>query len=78
MCGLCALAVLTVWKMSTPPSTLTLSISDMQVMNTPVRDIPSLEGRRQYEHMAELCICCLLDVKHRGKVNASVKSKCIL
>ena len=43
MCGLCALAALTVWKMSTPPSTLTLSISVIQVMNTPLRDMPSLK-----------------------------------
>ena len=42
MYGLCALAVLTVWKMSTAPSNLTLSISDIQVMKTPVRDMPSL------------------------------------
>ena len=32
--------------MSTPPSTLTLSISVIQVMNTPLRDIPSLKERR--------------------------------
>ena len=43
MNGLCALAALTVWKMSTPPSTLTLSISVIQVMNTPLRDMPSLK-----------------------------------
>ena len=45
MWGLCALAPLTVWKMSTPPSTLTLSISVIQVMNTPLRDMPSLKDR---------------------------------
>ena len=44
MCGLCALAALTVWKMSTPPSTFTLAISVIQVMNTPLRDMPSLES----------------------------------
>ena len=44
MCGLCALAALTVWKISTPPSTLILSISVIQVMNTPLRDMPSLKG----------------------------------
>ena len=43
MCGLCVLAALTVWKMSTPPSTLILSISVIQVMNTPLRDMPSLK-----------------------------------
>ena len=47
MWGLCALAALTVWKMSTPPSTLTLSISLIQVMNTPLRDMPSLKAKRK-------------------------------
>ena len=53
MCGLCALAALTVWKMSTPPSTLTLSISDIQVMNTPLRDMPSLEEGKD----GCICVC---------------------
>ena len=43
MCGLYALAALTVWKMSTPLSTLILSNSVIQVMNTPLRDMPSLK-----------------------------------
>ena len=47
MWGLCALAALTVWKMSTAPSTLTLSISLIQVMNTPLRDMPSLKAKRK-------------------------------
>ena len=47
MYGLCVLAALTVWKTSSAPSTLTLSISDIQVMNTPLRDIPSLKNRAQ-------------------------------
>ena len=33
---------LMVWKMSTSPSTLTLSTSHIAAMNTPVRDMPSL------------------------------------
>ena len=39
--SLCPCA-LTVWKMSTPPSTLILSVSIIQVMNTPLRDLLSL------------------------------------
>ena len=54
MCGLCARAAFTVWKMSIPPSNLTLSISDMQVMNTPLRDMPSLEEGRIRK--GELCM----------------------
>ena len=42
MFGLAVRAAFTVWKMSISPSTLTLSISDMTVMKTPVLDIPSL------------------------------------
>ena len=53
MYGLCVLAALTVWKTSSAPSALTLSISDIQVMNTPLRDIPSLKnhkGTKRIEH----------------------------
>ena len=38
-----SLAALTVWKMSAPHSTLILAISVIQVMNTPLRDMLSLE-----------------------------------
>ena len=49
MWGLSERAALTVWKMSTSPCTLTLSTSAMVVMNTPVRDMPSLWGEDRKE-----------------------------
>ena len=45
---------LMVWKMSTSPSTLTLSTSHIAAMNTPVRDMPSLTKEESAQQSAQL------------------------